>query len=61
LECPDSDYRTANRNSLLTIAKLNADHEDDYRERIETLVVVVAQQGMVLSDLLLALKQDSDS
>jgi hypothetical protein len=54
-----NDLESAER--ALTIAKLNADHQDDYRERMETLVLVVAQQGMVLSGLLLALEEDADS
>jgi hypothetical protein len=45
----------------LTIAKrCCADDKEDFRERIEALVEVVAQQGMVLKDLLLALEEDSD-
>ena len=43
----------------LTIAKRCADDKEDFRERIEALVEVVAQQGMVLRDLLLALEEDS--
>ena len=52
------DLESADR--ALAIAKPGADDKDDFRDRIEALVLVVAQQGMVLKDLLLALEEDSD-
>jgi hypothetical protein len=44
----------------ITMARLYAGDKDDFRDGIEALVKVVDQQGKVLRDLLLALKEDSD-
>ena len=51
------DLETVDR--ALASAKIYAD-KDNVRDSIKALVEVVAQQGMVLKDLLLALEQDSD-
>ena len=51
------DLETVDR--ALASAKICAD-KDNVRDSIKALVEVVAQQGMVLKDLLLALEQDSD-
>lgn len=51
------DLETVDR--ALASAKIYAD-KDNVRDSTKALVEVVAQQGMVLKDLLLALEQDSD-
>jgi hypothetical protein len=54
-------YRLESVDYDLTVAKLNAGDEEDFRESImEALAKVVAKHGEVLRALLLALEEDSD-